>query len=99
MEPAKNTKTKILDAAEGLFAAHGFTSTSLRTVTAEAGVNLAAVNYHFGSKEQLIEAVFARRIGPLERRRLEMLDDEQQRAGSAPLSVERIFFTLIHPVV
>ena len=58
------TKERILDAAERLFAERGFAATSLRSITAAAGVNLAAVNYHFRSKEALLEAVFTRRLGP-----------------------------------
>ena len=60
-----DTKRSILDAAEGLFAAHGYHATSLRTVTRVARVNLAAVHYHFGSKQALLEAVIARRLAPL----------------------------------
>ena len=52
-----DTKEKILDAAERLFAEHGFASTSMRDITTEADVNLAAVNYHFGSKLALLQAV------------------------------------------
>jgi AcrR family transcriptional regulator len=51
------TKKRILDAAEKLFARQGFHATSMRMLTKEAGVNLAAVNYHFGSKVELIKAV------------------------------------------
>src|ERR1700730_3131631 len=71
---ASTTKDRILDAAERLFAIQGFEATSLRAITAEAGVNLAAVNYHFQSKGALLRAVIARRIGPVNRRRLELLD-------------------------
>jgi len=60
----KTTVDKILDAAEVLFAERGFAETSLRTITTAAGVNLAAVNYHFGSKKELIQAVFARFLDP-----------------------------------
>ena len=70
-----DTKDRILDSAEGLFAKRGFASTSLRNVIAEAGVNLAAVHYHFGSKEELIRAVFARRFEPINRERLRLLTD------------------------
>ncbi len=59
-----NTIDNILDAAETLFADKGFSETSLRAITSEAGVNLAAVNYHFGSKQKLIQAVFARFLDP-----------------------------------
>jgi len=60
-----DTVERILDAAEALFAERGFAETSLRTITSTAGVNLAAVNYHFGSKKELIQAVFARFLSPL----------------------------------
>ena len=62
---ASSTIDRILDAAEAEFAAHGFVETSLRTITAKAKVNLAAVNYHFGSKKGLIQAVTDRFLGPL----------------------------------
>jgi AcrR family transcriptional regulator len=68
-----DTKKNILDAAEKLFSRHGFAATSLRILTKEAGVNLAAVNYHFGSKEELIKAVIERRLLPLNRLRTEKL--------------------------
>lgn len=68
-----DTKKNILDAAEKLFSRHGFAATSLRMLTKEAGVNLAAVNYHFGSKEELIKAVIERRLLPLNRLRTEKL--------------------------
>ncbi len=93
-----DTKTRILDAAEKLFAEAGFASTSLRRITAEARVNLAAVNYHFQSKDALVQAVFTRRLGPVNRRRLEMLDAFQARAGgAAPL--EEIIEAFAAPVL
>jgi len=69
-----DTKDKILDASEALFAEVGFASTSLRDITSRADVNLAAVNYHFGSKLDLLRAVFARRFGPVNAERFELLD-------------------------
>lgn len=68
-----STRQRILGAAEALFAERGFAGASLRQVTAAANVNLAAVNYHFGSKDNLIEEVFRRRLDELSRRRLERL--------------------------
>ena len=71
--PSFSTKERILGVAETLFARHGFAGASLRQVTAAAKVNLAAVNYHFGSKESLIEEVFRRRLDELNRHRLAAL--------------------------
>jgi len=71
--PHFSTKERILGAAETLFAQHGFAGASLRQVTAAANVNLAAVNYHFGSKDNLIEEVFRRRLDELNVRRLAAL--------------------------
>ena len=89
-----DTKTRILDAAERLFGKNGFDATSLRDITAEAQVNLAAVNYHFQSKESLIDAIIERRLGPINRRRIEMLD----AAGPSP-SVEQIVEAFLLPLL
>lgn len=73
VQPTFSTRERILGVAETLFARHGFAGASLRQVTAAAKVNLAAVNYHFGSKESLIEEVFRRRLDELNRHRLAAL--------------------------
>lgn len=78
-----DTKKRILDAAEKLFAQKGFYATSLRMLTQEAGVNLAAVNYHFGSKEELIKAVIERRILPLNKIRLARMQKIKDKAAAA----------------
>ena len=67
----RDTKQRLLDAAELLFATHGFEGTSMRAITQAADTSLSAANYHFGSKQALIEAALVRRIEPLNRRRLE----------------------------
>jgi AcrR family transcriptional regulator len=72
--PHFSTKERILSAAEALFARHGFAGASLRQVTAAANVNLAAVNYHFGSKDNLINEVFRRRLDELTLARLQALE-------------------------
>ena len=69
-----DTKTKILNAAEYLFASRGPNATSLRQVISRAKVNLAAIHYHFGSKESLLQAVLSRRLVPLNAGRLALLD-------------------------
>lgn len=94
-----DTRRRILEAAERLFAEHGFSATSLRSVTREAAVNLAAVNYHFGSKDELISAVFARSLGPLNRERLSLLEAAVARARDGRPSVEEVVETLIRPAV
>jgi AcrR family transcriptional regulator len=75
------TRARILDTAEVLFMEHGLEATSLRQITAQAGVNLAAVNYHFGSKEVLIQEVFRRRLTWLNEERLRVLDQLEAAAG------------------
>jgi AcrR family transcriptional regulator len=97
LSPA-DTKTRILDAAETLFVAGGFESMSMRQITSAAGVNLAAVNYHFGSKDALIQAVLARRLDPLNEQRLAMLDAFESSQGDK-LTCEHILVALFLPAV
>ncbi len=89
-----DTKTRILNAAEKLFGMDGFEATSLRDITAEAQVNLAAVNYHFQSKDSLIDAIIERRIQPINQRRFEMLD-----AFGHPPSVEQVVEAFLAPML
>jgi AcrR family transcriptional regulator len=86
LKPPHETRTRILDAAEELFMLHGFEGTSMRLLTSKAGVNLAAVNYHFGSKDALIEAVFRRRLDPMNAARIAALDKLQGQSGGRPLA-------------
>lgn len=81
----KDTVERILDSAEILFAERGFAETSLRTITSAAGVNLAAVNYHFGSKKALIQAVFVRFTDPLVDALHDRLHEIESRGGEASL--------------
>jgi len=93
------TKVRILDAAEALFMEHGFEATSMRALTAAAGVNLAAVNYHFGSKEELFQAVLTRRLDPMNQERVELLSRLESKAAPAPLSCDRILMVLFVPAL
>src|SRR5262245_53289578 len=90
VKPPHETRTRILDAAEELFMQHGFEGTSMRTLTGKASVNLAAVNYHFGSKDALIEAVFRRRLDPMNAARIAELDRLEAAAGASPPEAEAI---------
>lgn len=92
----KDTVTKILDAAEGLFAEQGFAETSLRSITSKADVNLAAVNYHFGSKKALIQAVFARYLDPFIESLGRSIDQMHQ---SEPLELEQVLNLLVDLIV
>ncbi|MDH3715417.1 MAG: TetR family transcriptional regulator [Gammaproteobacteria bacterium] len=95
----RSTKQAILDAAEELFADYGFAATSLRAITAAAQVNLAAVNYHFGSKEALIDAVFARRVEPMNRARLEALHELQTAFVDAIVPLDRLIAAFVEPAL
>jgi AcrR family transcriptional regulator len=93
------TQDRILDAAERLFADRGFAATSMRSITSEADVNLAAVNYHFGSKEALLQAVFDRRLADLNRERIERLDAIETEAGEARLELEPVVRAFLEPAL
>ena len=94
---AAETRERILDVAERLFADSGFVSTSLRDITNEANVNLAAVNYHFGSKEALLVAILERRIRPVNDRRLALLDDLESRTANGGPTLEEIVTAFVSP--
>ena len=93
------TQGKILDAAEALFMEHGFEATSLRQITAAANVNLAAVHYHFGSKEDLFEAVLTRRLDPMNQERLALLTHFEHDSAPKPLSCEKILAAVFIPAL
>ncbi|GLQ51456.1 TetR family transcriptional regulator [Dyella flava] len=96
MNSSASTKERILTAAEALFAQRGFEGASLRQLTAAAGVNLAAVNYHFGSKDNLVEEVFKRRLDQLNARRMAAL---KQVAGQPGTTLEDVLSAFIRPAL
>jgi len=96
---AESTKDTILDAAEQLFATQGFAATSLRAIIKAAGVNTAAIHYHFGSRAGLVEAVLARRAGPVNAERLRRLDAMEARRGDGAIPVEDIVDAFVRPVL
>ena len=91
-----STKDRILNAAEGLFAQQGFAGTSLREVTSRADVNIAAVNYHFGSKENLINEVFRRRMDEMSEARISQLE---QAVAQHPGEIEPILRAFVIPAL
>jgi AcrR family transcriptional regulator len=96
---AAETRERLLDAAERLFAEEGITRTSLRAITLAAGVNVAAIHYHFGSKEALLQGVFTRRLAPVNRERLARLETVEREAGSAALPLEPVLEAFLAPVL
>jgi AcrR family transcriptional regulator len=100
LEPKySDTATRILDAAERLFVEFGLEATSLRQITQQAAVNLAAVNYHFRSKDALFDAVFERRFAPWARECLQELDALEARsaAGQGTIDVESVVMCYVRP--
>lgn len=97
MTARRSTKLKILDAAEVLFAESGFADTSLRQITAKAEVNLASVNYHFGSKKELIQAVLDRYLSIF----MPRLDEEFKLLASQKVqpSLQQVFSAFTRPLL
>ncbi len=91
-----STKDRILTAAEELFALHGFAGTSLRQVTSKADVNIAAVNYHFGSKDNLVNEVFRRRMDEMSKARIAQLRNAQQKD---PCDMHALLAAFIEPAL
>lgn len=94
-----DTKSRILDAAEELFMEHGFEATSLRLITTAANVNLAAANYHFGSKEELFQAVLTRRLDPMNQDRMALLAAYEITSDVQPLTCEKIISAMFIPAL
>lgn len=92
-----DTKERIMDSAEKLFAKKGLKNTSVRDITSHADVHLAAVNYHFSSKGGLIRAMMSRRIIPLNNKRIELLKHYESKFTQEPIPVEYTLHALLAP--
>src|SRR5579871_870082 len=93
-----DTSAKILDTAERLFGEHGYAATSLRQIIAAAGVNLAAIHYHFGSKEELLDELILRKAQPVNDERIALLERLLAQAGSEPPAVEKVLEAFMEPM-
>jgi AcrR family transcriptional regulator len=89
---------RILAVAESLFARQGYHGTTLRQITREANVNLAAVNYYHGDKESLYREVLLRRLRPINEIRLAELTAAERESGNAPVPLERLVDMLARPL-
>ncbi len=99
MQQPIETKTKLLDVAEKLFAEKGLDATSLRNIISEAGVNLAAIHYHFGSKDALIREVVARRVQPINEERIRRLQECENNNLTGPELLEGLIRAFLEPLI
>jgi AcrR family transcriptional regulator len=93
-----DTRERLLDEAERLFASGGIEATSVRDIVGAARANLGAITYHFGTKQALVRAVIDRRALPLNRERLRQLDAADARSGS-PAALEAILRAFVSPTI
>jgi AcrR family transcriptional regulator len=97
--PECDTRERLLNAAEVLFAEHGVGGVSVREITKAAKTNLASMNYHFKTKKNLVGEVFERRLAPLNQRRIELLDALETTSKGRPCKVEAVLESLILPLI
>jgi len=95
---SETTRQKLLDVAEKLIAKNGIGNTSLRQIVKEAGVNIAAVNYHFGSKDDLMVAVYQQHFIPVNDERIRRLDNLEAAANGKAVELEQLIDAFLMPV-
>ena len=95
----RETKDRLLDVAELLFATQGIAATSLRQITSEAKVNLAAVNYHFQSKDELVRSAYTRRLRPMNALRLARLDALELNGENEVIPLDSLLVAFYEPVI
>ncbi|MCB0317827.1 MAG: TetR family transcriptional regulator [Bdellovibrionales bacterium] len=94
-----STPERILNAAEKLFAENGISTVSIRSIVEEAGVNVALVNYHFGSKDELVSAVIKRRLSQINKKRFELLDFFRQKNKDKKIPLKDLLYAFLSPSV
>ena len=97
VESGVATRQRLLEAAELLFSEEGFDAVSVRDITEKAGANVAAVNYHFNSREHLVELVIERYINPVNEERLARLDVVEKKSGGKSVALEEILDAFVRP--
>ena len=98
-EDPRGTRERVLRSAETLFAERGFEIVSLRDITGAADANVAAVNYHFGSKGKLIDAVIERHVVPINEERVELLNRFEAKWVESPLPVDKVLKAFLWPML
>src|SRR3974377_1388095 len=93
------TKEKILDTAERLIASQGFAATSLRQIISEAQVHPPAADYHFGSKEELLDQLVLRKVTRVNEERQALLERFERESGCDPVPVEKILAAFFQPMI
>ena len=94
----KSKSERILDAAEELFARHGYDGVTMRQIASKAEVDVALANYHFGKKEELFHAVFNRRAEILSATRRKVLMESQKQSGKGKQTLEQIIEAFLLPL-
>ncbi len=94
-----DARQRVLEAAEELFAKHGFDAVSIRDITSRCGANVAAINYHFGGRDKLVEEVMLRYVEPINQERLLRLESALQKWGAKAVPVEELLDAFVRPLV
>ena len=97
--PESGPKRVLLNAAEQLFAKKGFEAVSVRDVTRSVKMNVAAVNYHFGSREGMLTLVIMRYSVPLNEERMARLESAERKCAGKPLPLEEIIDAFVRPII
>ena len=97
-KPKIATRRRLIEATARLFSLHGYNGLTMRSVAKEANANLAAANYHFGSKDALVLEMLRERIQPINQRRMQLLETYKKNQTREPLSVFQILRSLIQPI-
>ncbi len=99
-KPRKSdARKRVIEAAEELFAKHGFDAVSIRDITKHCGANVAAINYHFGGRDNLVAEVMMRYIEPINDERLARLESARQRWGGKAVPLEELIEAFVRPLV
>lgn len=95
----RDSKQRIIEAAETLFAEHGFDAVSIREITSHCGANVAAINYHFGGRDNLVTEIMLRYIRPINEERIARLETARINRHGKPIPLEEIIDAFVRPLI